>query len=186
MQCSAVQANIHMKLPVASQLTVNASCEDNLLLTALMSTHTLCHHHTNHDAPLLLSKRYGMMGPNGSELIWISMPFLTSDLGANTHVSTYWWGCPETVAQQSCGAAFNQTPTIDYAKKTVRRHTLISRIASLSLSLLFFEIPPPTTQPYSSTKSLHQHLHHIPPPNDLFIGQMLLVIKSSKSRHSAY
>ena len=63
--------------------------------------------------------RYGMMGPNGSELIWISMPFLTSDLGANTHVSTYWWGCPETVAQQSCGAAFNQTPTIDYAKKTV-------------------------------------------------------------------
>ena len=133
MQCSAVQANFHMKLPIASQLTVNASCEDNLLLTALMSTHTLCHHHTNHYGPVVAHERYGMMGPNGSELIWISMPFLTSDLGADTHVSTYWWGCPETVAQQSCGAAFNQTPTIDYAKKTVRRHSHQSHRLSLSL-----------------------------------------------------
>ena len=67
-----------------------------------------------------------MMGPNGSELIWVSMPFLTSDLGADTHVSTYWWGCPETVAHTSCGAAFNQTPTIDYAKKTVCWHAVVT------------------------------------------------------------
>jgi hypothetical protein len=46
--------------------------------------------------------------------IWISMPFLSSDLGVNTEISTYWWGCPTTEAEQPCGSYYNITPTISY------------------------------------------------------------------------
>lgn len=70
------------------------------------------HHHQNYDA----SKEYmgngpfndkvgdvstgrpedsnlgwGMAEPAGSQYIWISMPFLSSWLGADTEISTYWW-----------------------------------------------------------------------------------------------
>lgn len=62
---------------------------------------------------------YGMMGPNGTGFIWVSMPFLTSWLGPRTNVSTYWWGCPDVVASKGCGSAYNATPTVDYAKRVV-------------------------------------------------------------------
>jgi hypothetical protein len=47
------------------------------------------------------------------------MPFLTSDLGSRTTISTSWWGCPEATPRGDCKAAYNATPTIDYAVRTV-------------------------------------------------------------------
>lgn len=48
------------------------------------------------------------------------MPFLTSDLGQRTAISTSWWGCPQTTPPGDCGPAFNATPTIDYTEQAVR------------------------------------------------------------------
>jgi hypothetical protein len=61
---------------------------------------------------------YGIGG--GDKFLWISMPLLSSDMGADTEISTYWWGCPSTNAAKSCGNAYNITPTLDYTKKTVQ------------------------------------------------------------------
>lgn len=57
---------------------------------------------------------WGMADPAGTKYIWISMPFLTSDLGPKTEISTYWWGCPTVTANANCGAAYNITPTVSY------------------------------------------------------------------------
>lgn len=57
---------------------------------------------------------WGMADPAGSKYIWISMPFLSADLGNNTEISTYWWGCPTTDASRPCGSAFDISPTIRY------------------------------------------------------------------------
>ena len=57
---------------------------------------------------------WGMAEPAGSKYIWISMPHLSADLGADTQVSTYWWGCPSSSAQQPCAAEFDVAPTIRY------------------------------------------------------------------------
>ena len=57
---------------------------------------------------------WGMANPAGSQYIWISMPFVSADLGNRTEVSTYWWGCPSSDASRSCDGAFNITPTIQY------------------------------------------------------------------------
>jgi hypothetical protein len=42
------------------------------------------------------------------------MPFLSADMGGETEVSTYWWGCPSTNAAQSCGTAYDIGPTLRY------------------------------------------------------------------------
>lgn len=60
---------------------------------------------------------WGMGG--GDTYIWVSMPFLTSDLGNATAISTYWWGCPTADASRSCGAHYDPGPTVRYAKSTV-------------------------------------------------------------------
>ena len=60
---------------------------------------------------------YGMSG--GAGFVWISMPFLSSDMGADTQISTFWWGCPGDSAKEPCPGSFNATPTISYAKRTV-------------------------------------------------------------------
>lgn len=57
---------------------------------------------------------WGMADPAGSQYIWISMPFLSSDLGNATEISTYWWGCPTSEAGDACPKYFNITPTIAY------------------------------------------------------------------------
>lgn len=64
-----------------------------------------------------LTAGYGIGG--GRTYIWISMPFLTSDLGAKTTISTYWWGCPTVVPTQPCGPAYNITPTLTYLHRTL-------------------------------------------------------------------
>ena len=69
-----------------------------------------CHCHSN--------LGFGISG--GIRYIWISMPFLTSDLGQHTAISTSWWGCPQTTPRGDCGPAFNATPTIDYTEQAVR------------------------------------------------------------------
>merc|ERR1711865_686730 len=61
---------------------------------------------------------FGISG--GRRFIWISMPLLSSDMGANTEISTYWCGCPSDTAKKSCGSTYNITPTLDYTKKTVK------------------------------------------------------------------
>ena len=43
---------------------------------------------------------WGFAQPAGSKYIWISMPFLSADLGNETEISTYWWGCPSSDAGQ--------------------------------------------------------------------------------------
>merc|ERR1711966_352594 len=45
---------------------------------------------------------WGMAERPGSSYIWISMPLLTSDMGNETQVSTYWWGCPTSFAEETC------------------------------------------------------------------------------------
>eukprot|EP01052_Picozoa_sp_SAG31_P047069 SAG31_NODE_9263_length_1307_cov_1.101821_1_plen_430_part_01 len=55
----------------------------------------------------------------GTRYIWISMPFLTSDLGAKTTISTSWWGCPDATPIHDCGIQYNATPTIDYTIQTI-------------------------------------------------------------------
>ena len=57
---------------------------------------------------------WGFAQPAGSKFIWISMPFLSADLGNETEISTYWWGCPSSNAAQPCVESFNITPTISY------------------------------------------------------------------------
>ena len=57
---------------------------------------------------------WGMAEPAGTRYIWLSVPFLSSPLGASTQVSTQWWGCPTSWAARSCGNAYNITPTLDY------------------------------------------------------------------------
>ena len=62
---------------------------------------------------------FGISGGQG--FIWISMPLLTADLGPNTNISTFWWGCNTTMAfagKGGCGT-YDLTPTLDYTKKTV-------------------------------------------------------------------
>ena len=50
----------------------------------------------------------------GETFIWISMPFLSSDLGNDTEISTYWWGCPSSNAEHDCGASYDERPTLRY------------------------------------------------------------------------
>ena len=57
---------------------------------------------------------WGFAQPAGSKYIWISMPFLSADLGNETEISTYWWGCPSSDAGQPCIESFDITPTISY------------------------------------------------------------------------
>ena len=57
---------------------------------------------------------WGMASPPGSTYIWISMPFVSSDMGPNTTVSTYWWGCPSSNAEKSCGESYSIEPTMRY------------------------------------------------------------------------
>jgi hypothetical protein len=58
---------------------------------------------------------WGMAEPAGTAYIWISMPFLSAELGNLTEVSTYWWGCPSSDASRPCSAAeFDIAPTIKY------------------------------------------------------------------------
>lgn len=58
---------------------------------------------------------WGMAEPAGTAYIWISMPFLSAELGNLTEISTYWWGCPSSDASRPCSAAeFDITPTIKY------------------------------------------------------------------------
>jgi hypothetical protein len=64
---------------------------------------------------------YGM--GMGMDYIWISMPFLTSDMGADTEISTYWWGCPTVTAYHDCGNAYNITPTMTYLHRSLA-HTI--------------------------------------------------------------
>ena len=64
---------------------------------------------------------WGMADPPGSQYIWISMPFVTADLGPRTEVSTYWWGCPSSDASHPCRNAFNITPTIRYLHSAVQQ-----------------------------------------------------------------
>jgi len=47
---------------------------------------------------------YGIGG--GERFIWVSMPFLSSNMGPNTLISTYWWGCPSYNAKTDCGRKF--------------------------------------------------------------------------------
>ena len=42
------------------------------------------------------------------------MPHLTANLGNNTQISTYWWGCPSSDASRPCNADFDVTPTLRY------------------------------------------------------------------------
>ena len=64
---------------------------------------------------------WGMADPPGSKYIWISMPFVTADLGNQTQVSVYWWGCPSPDARRPCQNYFNITPTIHYLHSAVQQ-----------------------------------------------------------------
>jgi hypothetical protein len=61
---------------------------------------------------------YGISGGQG--FIWVSMPLLTADLESHTNISTFWWGCNNTMAfaKGACGT-YDLTPTLEYTKKTV-------------------------------------------------------------------
>ena len=64
---------------------------------------------------------WGFAQPAGSKYIWISMPFLSADLGNETEISTYWWGCPSSDAGQPCTESFDITPTISYLHSALRQ-----------------------------------------------------------------
>jgi hypothetical protein len=64
---------------------------------------------------------WGMAEPAGTKYIWISMPFVSADLGNLTEVSTYWWGCPSSDASRPCGDAFNIGPTIKYLHSALQQ-----------------------------------------------------------------
>jgi predicted esterase len=49
------------------------------------------------------------------------MPFLSSDLGNATEVSTYWWGCPASSAQRSCGDQYDIGPTMRYLRSALQQ-----------------------------------------------------------------
>ena len=57
---------------------------------------------------------WGFAQPVGSKYIWISMPFLSADLGNETEILTYWWGCPSSDAGRPCVESFDIKPTISY------------------------------------------------------------------------
>lgn len=65
---------------------------------------------------------YGLQPDDGGgrSFIWISMPFLTSNLGNQTKIETMWWGCPQVVPKVSCGKAFDPGPTVRYLKSAVK------------------------------------------------------------------
>ena len=77
---------------------------------------------------------WGFAEPAGSRYIWISMPMLSADLGNDTEISTYWWGCPSTNAGSPCGAAFNIAPTITYLHSALKQ--TVRTLCCLGLCLL--------------------------------------------------
>lgn len=61
-------------------------------------------------------------GAYTGEYIWLTLPFLTADLGTDTAVQLLWWGCGD-VDGTNCtasGQRYNATPTVEYARAAIQ------------------------------------------------------------------